>query len=174
MSAPPPLHPSARLVFNPKHPTFPLPSSPAQPAAHPERLPEWKRWSPALCLWSCPTVNLHTQRDPRGSLSFSRQQDAGKAPGAQSCQRLSWKYLLSTNPVSLARWLSGKESACRRRRLGLNPGFDPWVRKIPWRRKWRLIPGFLSEKSHGQRSLVGYSPGGHKRIRGDLATEQQQ
>jgi len=40
--------------------------------------------------------------------------------------------------------------------------FDPWVRKIPWRRKWQLTPIFLPEKSHGQRSLAGYSLEGHK------------
>ena len=40
--------------------------------------------------------------------------------------------------------------------------FDPWVWKIPWNRKWQLTPVFLSEKSHGQRSLVGWSPWGHK------------
>ena len=42
------------------------------------------------------------------------------------------------------------------------PGFSPWVRKIPWRRKWQPTPGFLPGKSHGQRSLVGYSPRGPK------------
>ena len=54
-------------------------------------------------------------------------------------------------------WLSGKESAhqCRRHRL------DPWVRKIPWK-KWQPTPVFLPGKSHGQRSLSGYSPWGHK------------
>ena len=45
--------------------------------------------------------------------------------------------------------------------------FSLWVRKIPWRRKWQPTPGFLPGKSHGQRSLAGYSPwvtkspGGH-------------
>ena len=38
------------------------------------------------------------------------------------------------------------------------PGSDPWVRKIPWRRKWQSPPVSLPGKSHGQRSLVGYSP----------------
>ena len=42
------------------------------------------------------------------------------------------------------------------------PGFDPQVRKIPWRRKWESTPVLLPGKSHGQRSLVGYSPWGHK------------
>ena len=76
--------------------------------------------------------------------------------------------------------MRGKESACQCRR----PGFDPWVRKMPWRRKWqptpvfffkinlfnwRLItlqycptPIFLPGEFHGQRSLVGYSLCGHK------------
>ena len=39
-------------------------------------------------------------------------------------------------------------------------GFDPWVRKIPWKRKWQPTPVFLPEKSHGQRSLVSYYPKG--------------
>ena len=40
--------------------------------------------------------------------------------------------------------------------------FDPWVGNIPWRRKWQLAPVFLPGKFCGQRSLVGYSPQGHK------------
>ena len=35
-------------------------------------------------------------------------------------------------------------------------GFDPWVGKIPWRRKWQPTPVFLTGKSHGQRRLAGY------------------
>ena len=45
---------------------------------------------------------------------------------------------------------------CRR------PGFNSWVRKIPWRRTWQPTPVFLPGKSHGQRSLAGYSPRGDK------------
>ena len=37
-------------------------------------------------------------------------------------------------------------------------GFHPCVRKIPWRRKWQPSPVFMPGKSHGQMSLVGYSP----------------
>ena len=51
----------------------------------------------------------------------------------------------------------GKEPACQsrsRRRLE----FDLWVGKFPWRRKRQPTPGFLSGESHGQRTLVGYSP----------------
>ena len=52
-------------------------------------------------------------------------------------------------------------------------GFDSWVGKIPWRRKWQPTPVFLPGESHGQRSLVGYSPWGCKRAGHDLATQQQ-
>ena len=48
------------------------------------------------------------------------------------------------------------------RETGLIPGFDPWVGKIPWRRKWQPTPVLLPGKFHGQRSLVGYSPWGRK------------
>ena len=41
-------------------------------------------------------------------------------------------------------------------------GFDPWVGKVPWRRVWQSTPIFLPGESHGQRSLVGYSPWGHR------------
>ena len=56
---------------------------------------------------------------------------------------------------------SGKELTCQCRRHKRH-GFNPWVRKIPWRRKWQPASVFLPGKSHGQRSLVGYSPQGHK------------
>ena len=56
---------------------------------------------------------------------------------------------------------SGKEPACQCRR-DKRHGFDPWIRKIPWRRKWQPTPVFLPGEFHGQRSLVGFSPWGHK------------
>ena len=65
------------------------------------------------------------------------------------------------NFYGLPRWLSGKESACQCRRRGKH-GFDPWVGKTPWRRKWQPILVFLPGESHGQRGLVGYSPWGCK------------
>ena len=40
--------------------------------------------------------------------------------------------------------------------------FDPWLRTIPWRMKWLPTPVFLPGEFLGQRSLAGYSPGGHK------------
>ena len=55
-------------------------------------------------------------------------------------------------------WLSGNESTCQCRRCG----FDPWVRKIPWRRKWQPTPVFSPGKSHGQRNPAGSSLWGNK------------
>ena len=49
--------------------------------------------------------------------------------------------------------------------------FDPWDRKIPWRRAWQPTPLFLPGKSHGQRNLVGYSPEGHKELDTTEVTE---
>ena len=51
-----------------------------------------------------------------------------------------------------------KESACN----AGDPGLTPWVRKIPWQRKWQPTPAFLPGKSYRQWSLAGYSPWGCK------------
>ena len=67
---------------------------------------------------------------------------------------------------------SGKESTCQCRKHE-RCGFDPWVRKIYWRKAWQPTPVFLSGKSHGQRNLAGCSSWGHKRVGHDLTTKQQ-
>ena len=41
-------------------------------------------------------------------------------------------------------------------------GLIPWIGKVPWRRAWQLTPVLLPGDFHGQRSLAGYSPWGHK------------
>ena len=46
--------------------------------------------------------------------------------------------------------------------------------EYPLKKEWLLTPVFLPGKSHGQRSLTGYSPWGHKRVGHDLVTKQQQ
>ena len=56
---------------------------------------------------------------------------------------------------------SGKDLACQCTKLKTF-GFDPWIQKIPLRRKWQPIPVFLPGESHGHRSLAGYSPRGCK------------
>ena len=58
-------------------------------------------------------------------------------------------HLLWGLPWGLSQW-----RVCLQRRRGR---FNPWVRKIPWRRKWQPTPVFLPGKFYGQRSLVGYT-----------------
>ena len=92
--------------------------------------------------------------------------------------------------LGLPRWHSDKESACWRRSRR-RCGFDHWVGKIPWSRKWCVshpvcgisvtvaqtkwrrawqpTPLFLPGKFQGWRSLAGYSPWGRKRVRHDWA-----
>ena len=77
--------------------------------------------------------------------------------GAVNCIWMeSWEA--TGNDKGLLRWCSGIESTCQCRRCG----FDPWVRKVPWRRKWQPTPVFLPGKFHRQGSLVGYWPWGCK------------
>ena len=60
--------------------------------------------------------------------------------------------------LGIPRWCSGKESAC----LAGDTGDAGWLKKIFWRRKWQSTLVFLHGKSHGQRSLAGYSLWDHK------------
>ena len=71
----------------------------------------------------------------------------------QTMDLATWKML-----EGLPRWLSGKESTsqCRMRK---RYRFHPWVRKIPWWRKWQPTLVFLLGESHGQRSLMVYTCG---------------
>ena len=62
----------------------------------------------------------------------------------------------------LPRWNSGKGFSCNAGGAG-DTSSDPWVRKIPWR-TWQPTPVFLPGKSHGQRSLEGYSLWGCKEL----------
>ena len=64
---------------------------------------------------------------------------------------LQWSYSL-ISPV--AQWVKNLPAKQETQETQV----QSWVGKILWRRKWQLIPVFLSGKSCGQRSLLGYSP----------------
>ena len=72
--------------------------------------------------------------------------------------KLAASFVNSNRGKGLIWCLSSKESTfqCRRCR------FDPWVKKILWRMKWQPTPVFLPGKSHGWRTLAGYSSWGCK------------
>ena len=84
-----------------------------------------------------------------------------KNTGVSSLSLLQWIFLIHGEVFILRGFPDGsvvKEFTCKgRRRI-----FHPWVGKIPWRREWQSTPVFLPGESHGQRSLVGYSPWGRK------------
>ena len=63
------------------------------------------------------------------------------------------------NPLIGLPWWLRQQNVCLQCK---RPGFDPWVGKIPWRMKWQPTPVLLLGKSHGQRSLIGYSSWGLK------------
>ena len=101
---------------------------------------------------------------------LSRSRDLGNLGGRGCCCHLN--YFLPSSSVgfphgSVVKNLPAKE-AMRVRRFG------PWVKKIPWRGKGQPSPVFLPGKSHGQRSLAGYSPWGSITIRHDWAVQQQE
>ena len=58
----------------------------------------------------------------------------------------------------LPQWLRGRESAYSKEESSCRRRFDPWVRKIPWRRAWQPTPVSLPGGSHGWRGLAGSSP----------------
>ena len=97
------------------------------------------------------------------------QSTGSQRVGQDWATELNWIYISLGFPGGA----TGKEDTCQCRRQK-RPRFYPWVGKIPWRRKWQSTPVFLPGESHGQRSLVSYSPWGCKGVRHDWATKQQQ
>ena len=98
---------------------------------------------------SCPTLRDPMDCSPPGSSIHGIFQAGGLEWAATVCK------------MGFPGSASGKEPACQRRRLK-RCRFDPWVGKIPWRRAGQPTPVSLPGESHGQRSLMGYSPWGRK------------
>ena len=119
---------------------FPFPSSDPgiklQSLALAGRLPVSPRGSP----WNVLMQSLLKVFAILGHWFQLQQWNAGKVDG-----RISWK------------WLPGFEQ-----RFNLAQCTQGSIAKIPWSRKWEPTPVFLPGKSHGQRSLVDYSPWGRK------------
>ena len=79
---------------------------------------------------------------------------------------VGWTLAGGRNLQAYVPW-NGVPWGLRQKRICLQcrrPGFDPWVRKIRWRREWLPTPAFLTRESHGQRSLEGCSPWCHKEL----------
>ena len=96
--------------------------------------------------------------------------------GASHWRFQCFEFLVSKMRVvkvlGLPKWCSGKEYACQCRRCW-RCRFNPWIRKIPWWRKWQPTPLFLLGKFYGQRSLAVYNPWGHKESNTTEHTQQK-
>ena len=98
--------------------------------------------------------------------SQTRVSDWTELNWRKKCIKINNKYIFvlffnwSIGHLGLPRWLSVcKEPSCQCRRHR----FNPWIRKISWRRKWQPTPVFLPGISHGHRTLACYNPCGHKK-----------
>ena len=85
--------------------------------------------------------------------------------------QINKKYIfsISISQLDFPGGASGKEPTgqCRRHK---RRGFDPWVRKIPWKRAWKPTPVALPGESHGQRSMWSFSSRGRREVDGTEAT----
>ena len=104
-------------------------------------LVDWPPYGSSPTSGSHYSGNTHRWKHVLGTFLQSRNR-------SQTCSALTHQWL---------KW-------CRIHLQCRRPGFDPWFRKIPWRRKWLLFPVFLPGEFHRQRILGGYIPWGHKEL----------
>jgi len=105
--------------------------------------------------------DLYSQRLNPGLSHFRQILYHLSTQGSPKYPRVGCQSLLQGIFPTFSGSASGKEPVCPCRRCK-RLGFSPWVGKIPWSRKWQTTPVFLPEKFHGQRSLAGYNPWGHR------------
>ena len=124
-----------------------------------------------LQLWSCQLHGRVTLNHDSSSFAQSPKRGQALAPTSSHFPCAVLKAPVSQEVITY--WGSPSGSAVKNPPANVGgAGFYPWVRKIPWGRKWQPTPVFLPGESHGQR--VRYSPWGRKRGGHKLATNQQQ
>ena len=115
----------------------------------------WSWRAPSVTLGTPQTVGLSSLPGPS-----NRNRLTGHMPGFwfNHFQALVlWKVPQGSSLLAhMVKSLSASAGDIKRH------NFNPWVGKIPWRRKLQPIPIFLPGDSHGQRSLAGCHPWGHK------------
>ena len=106
-------------------------------------------------------------------VNFRSLIDSESTSSCLCCYNMNPLHLLKlvSGPFPVAHWKRIRLQCRRCRRLRRHK-FDPWVRNIPWRRKRHPTPVLLPGKFHGQRSLAGYSPQGHKESDTNEVTER--
>ena len=133
---------SCLTLCDPMNASPPCPS-PA-PGVHSDSRPSSQWCHPAISSSAIPFSSCPQSLPASESFPMSHLFTWGGLMPSHEC-------LFRSSLLSAMRLLSGKESACQCRRCRRH-GFYPWVRKIPWRRKWQSIPVFFPRKLYGQRS----------------------
>ena len=82
--------------------------------------------------------------------------------GIKNSPHIPWLHKMSSYAWSLFRASLVAQMVKNEPAMQETTGGDAGVGNIPWRREWQPTPVFLPGKSHGQRSLVGYSLRGRK------------
>ena len=124
-----------------------------------------KAFSAHLCVYTTSHTHTHT---PHHTCTYTKKHtytyttQTNTLPSAHKCtQNTPQTYIYPTTYIqgfphsSVGKNLPSVQETWVRL-------FGSWVGKIPWKRKWQPTPVFLPGESHGQRSLAGYSPWGHK------------
>ena len=152
--------------------TFQSPLMSSFPSRTPVFLSVFFRITFLYCLWF-QLYNFETSFIKKSEIMpFAKTMD-----GPRDCQA-KWRKSERKRQIpwdvtfawGLSRWHSGNKSVCQHRSLE-GHGFNPWVGKIPWKRKGQPNPVFCTGESHGQRSLVGYCPWDHKESDRTKATQ---
>ena len=107
--------------------------------------------------YMCTAVYVFVQSLSRVRLFVTPWTVAHQAPLSST---ISWSLYTYRN-ICMGIPGGGKEPACQCRRCKTCK-FNPWVKKTSWNSKWQPVPLFSPRKFHGQKTLVGYSPWGHK------------
>ena len=101
------------------------------------------------------------ERLSAGLARSQHYQPLGPPTLCQLSPALQW----GRNPLGSLHWrptmFQVPQPGLAQERASIRPEFNPWVGKIPWRKKWQPSPVFLPGESHGQRNLAGYRPWGH-------------
>ena len=121
----------------------------------------WDGWMASLTQWTCVWVSSRSWwwTGKPCMLQSMGLQRVGHDWGTELnwTEGQGWDTVIDVCKRGFSGGASGKEPSCQCRRRS-RCRFDPWLGKIPWRRRWQPTPVFLPGKSLGQRRLAGYSP----------------
>ena len=129
------------------------------------------QWKEMLYRWWCQTNCLNLGEIPtwtlKGLISGGIPRDHSEI---SAFILWFWKGRMFFRKCNLHSWAS-QTAQWERTHLPMQRqgrcGFDPWVGKRPWERKWKPTPVFLPGEFHGERSLVGYTPWNWERVKQD-------